>query len=135
MNNSTSCSTRNDVMVFRLSCFVLENLARQEVIDWVDGYEAHRRISEGLDIISRELPWLATQGDQQGHRSFGGCMLTDGRLGFVFLTGEAVTLDLPQRWSPVPRGGLANPGYKALLTGPAKAFRSSHESARAVSCS
>ena len=27
----------------------------------------------------------------------GGCMLTDGRLGFVFITGEAVTLDLPQR--------------------------------------
>lgn len=33
----------------------------------------------------------------------GGCMLTDGRLGFVFVTGEAVTLDLPQRWSPVMR--------------------------------
>lgn len=27
----------------------------------------------------------------------GGCMLTDGRLGFVFLTGEVVTLDLPER--------------------------------------
>ena len=25
----------------------------------------------------------------------GGCMLTDGRLGFVFITGEAVTLDFP----------------------------------------
>lgn len=35
----------------------------------------------------------------------GGCMLTDGRLGFVFLTGEAVTLDLPQRWSPVMHPG------------------------------
>ena len=35
----------------------------------------------------------------------GGCMLTDGRLGFVFITGEAVTLDLPQRWSPVMRPG------------------------------
>ncbi len=32
-------------------------------------------------------------------------MLTDGRLGFVFITGEAVTLDLPQRWSPVMRPG------------------------------
>ena len=31
----------------------------------------------------------------------GGCMLTDGRLGFVFITGEAVTLDLPQHWNPV----------------------------------
>ncbi|MDU5964205.1 MAG: hypothetical protein E6Z01_03735 [Actinomyces sp.] len=29
-----------------------------------------------------------------------GCMLADSRLGFVFVTGEAVTLDLPQRWSP-----------------------------------
>ena len=27
----------------------------------------------------------------------GSCMLTDGRLGFAFITGEAVTLDLPQR--------------------------------------
>ena len=35
----------------------------------------------------------------------GGCMLTDGRLGFVFITGEAVTLDLPQRWRPVMRPG------------------------------
>jgi len=35
----------------------------------------------------------------------GGCRLTDGRLGFVFVTGEAVTLDLPQRWSPVMRPG------------------------------
>ncbi|WP_236659443.1 hypothetical protein [Corynebacterium amycolatum] len=35
----------------------------------------------------------------------GGCMLTDGRLGFVFITGEAVTLDLPQHWSPVMRPG------------------------------
>lgn len=35
----------------------------------------------------------------------GGCMLTDGRLGFVVITGEAVTLDLPQRWSPVMRAG------------------------------
>lgn len=30
----------------------------------------------------------------------GGCMLTGGRLGFVFITGEAVTLDLSRRWSP-----------------------------------
>ncbi len=35
----------------------------------------------------------------------GGCRLTDGRLGFVFITGEAVTLDLPQRWSPMMRPG------------------------------
>ena len=35
----------------------------------------------------------------------GGCTLTDGRLGFVFITSEAVTLDLPQRWSPVMRPG------------------------------
>ncbi|MPV52922.1 hypothetical protein GCO27_07550 [Corynebacterium sp. zg331] len=34
-----------------------------------------------------------------------GCMLTDGRLDFVFLTGEAVPLELPQRWSPVLRTG------------------------------
>ena len=35
----------------------------------------------------------------------GGCTLTDGRLGFVFITSEAVTLVLPQRWSPVMRPG------------------------------
>ena len=41
----------------------------------------------------------------------GGCMLTDGRIGFVLLTSEAVTLDLPQPWSPVMRAGQpASPG-------------------------
>lgn len=30
-------------------------------------------------------------------------MLTGGKLGFVFRTSEAVTLDLPKRWSPVMR--------------------------------
>lgn len=60
--------------------------------------------------------------------------ITDGRLGFVFITGEAVTLDLPQHWSPVMRHRRTR-SYRALLTGLAKAFRSSHESARAVSCS
>ena len=45
----------------------------------------------------------------------GECMLTDGRLGFVFITGEAVTLDLPQRWSPVMRSGeLAAAGHKYI---------------------
>ncbi len=31
----------------------------------------------------------------------GGCVLTGGKLGFVFRTSEAVTLDLPKRWTPV----------------------------------
>ena len=35
----------------------------------------------------------------------GGCMLTDDRIGFVFITGEVVTLELPQHWSPVLRTG------------------------------
>lgn len=35
----------------------------------------------------------------------GGYILTDGRLGFVFITGEVVTLDLSRHWSPVMRAG------------------------------
>ncbi|WP_051394961.1 zinc ribbon domain-containing protein [Propionimicrobium sp. BV2F7] len=31
----------------------------------------------------------------------GGMVLTSNQLGLVFITGEAVTLDLPQRWTPV----------------------------------
>lgn len=33
------------------------------------------------------------------------CMLTDGRRGFMFAPCEAVTLELPKRWSPVLRAG------------------------------
>lgn len=35
----------------------------------------------------------------------GGYILTDGRLGFVFITSEIVTLDFPQNWSSVMRAG------------------------------
>lgn len=33
----------------------------------------------------------------------GGMVLTSGQLGFVFTTGEAVTLDLPKGWTQVLR--------------------------------
>lgn len=33
----------------------------------------------------------------------GGMVLTSNQLGFVFTTGEAVTLDLPKGWTPVLR--------------------------------
>lgn len=216
---------------YRLTNFLLENLAAQNIIEWMDAFLAHRHAADALGMADRELPWLATRVDPQGHRSFGrrmsgkivcgdcgrafghktwhsgtpnrvdvwecptnyvkrdtcatshlyqevllvkmaealqvlagrnstavaqavdslratgvrrrpstlhaaidtllaepptqlslhipdflallegGCMLTDGRLGFVFITGEAVTLDLPQRWSPVMRPGeLATTG-------------------------
>ena len=210
-------------MDYRLTNFLLENLAAQKTIEWMDAFRAHRHTVEALGITDRELPWLATRFDPQGHRSFGrrlsgkiicgdcgralghktwhsgtpnrvdvwecptnyvkrgtcvtshlyqevllvkmgealqvlaernstavdmtvdslratgvrrrpsalraainklltepptqlalhipdflavlegGCLLTDGRLVFVFITGEAVTLGLPQRWSPVLR--------------------------------
>lgn len=212
-------------MDYHLTNFLLENLAAQKTIEWMDAFRAHRHSAETLAITDRELQWLATRGDPQSHRSFGrrlsgkiicgdcgrafghktwhsgtpnrvdvwecptnyvkrgtcvtthlyqevllvkmdeamqvlagrnstavdmavdglqstgvrrrpstlrtvvdtiltapptqlalhipdflailewGCMLADGRLGFVFVTGEAVTLDLPQRWSPVMRAG------------------------------
>jgi hypothetical protein len=210
---------------YRLTNFLLENLAAQNIIEWMYAFLAHRHAADALGMADRELPWLATRVDPQGHRSFGrrmsgkivcgdcgrvfghktwhsgtpnrvdvwecptnyvkrgtcatshlyqevllvkmaealqvlagrnstavaqavdslratgvrrrpstlrteidklltespmqlalhipdflavlegGCMLTDGRLGFVFITGEAVTLNLPQRWSPVMRPG------------------------------
>lgn len=209
----------------RLTSFFLENLAAGHTIEWMDAFRAQRHAAETLGIEDRELPWLATRVDPQGHKSFGrrmsgkiicgdcgrtfghktwhsgtpnrvdvwecptnyikrgtcstshlyqevllvkmaealqvlavrnraavdqvvdslratgvrrrsstlrcgidmlltepptqlalhipdflavlegGCMLADSRLGFVFITGEAVTLDLPQRWSPVMRAG------------------------------
>lgn len=33
----------------------------------------------------------------------GGMVLTSNQLGFIFTTGEAVTLDLPKGWTPVLR--------------------------------
>ncbi|MDU1352866.1 MAG: zinc ribbon domain-containing protein [Actinomyces sp.] len=212
-------------MDYHLTNFLLENLAVQSTVEWMDAFCAHRHAAKTLGITDRELPWLATRVDPRGHKSFGwrmsgkiicgdcgrafghktwhsgtpnrvdvwecptnyvkrgtcatshlyqevllvqmaealqvlaernrvavdlvvdslkstgvrrrsstlrtaidklltesptqlalhipdflavlegGCMLTDGRLGFVFITGEAVTLDLPQRWSPVMRPG------------------------------
>lgn len=212
-------------LAYRLTSFLLENLATGHTVEWMDAFRAQRHVAETLAIADRELPWLATRVDPKGHRSFGlrmsgkiicgdcgrtfghktwhsgtpnradvwecptnyikrgtcatshlyqevllvkmaealqalaernraavdqavdslqstgmrrrpstlrtaidklltesptqlalhipdflavlegGCMLTDGRLGFVFITGEAVTLDLPQRWSPVMRPG------------------------------
>lgn len=216
-------------LAYRLTSFLLENLAAGHTVEWMDAFRAQRHIAETLGIADRELPWLATRVDPRGHKSFGrrmsrkivcgdcgrtfghktwhsgtpnrvdvwecptnyikrgtcatshlyqhlyqevllvkmaealqvlagrnraavdqavdslqstgvrrrpstlraaidklltapptqlalhipdflavlegGCMLTDGRLGFVFITGEAVTLDLPQRWSPVMRPG------------------------------
>jgi len=212
-------------LTYRLTSFLLENLAAGHAVEWMDASRAHRHAAETLGIADRELPWLATRVGPQGHNSFGrrmsgkiicgdcgrafghktwhsgtpnradvwecptnyvkrgtcatshlyqevllvkmaeamqvlaernraafdqavdslqstgvrrrsstlrtaidailtasamqltlhipdflavlegGCMLTDGRLGFVFITGEAVTLDLPQRWSPVMRSG------------------------------
>lgn len=208
-------------LTYRLISFLLDNLAAEHTVEWMDAFRAQRHTASVLKITERELPWLTIRVDPQGHRSFGrrmsgkidcgdcarpfghktwhsgtpnrvdvwecptnyikrgtcttsqlyqevllvkmaealqvftgrnstavdqtvdslqstgarrrpstlrtaieklltesppqlalhipdflamlegGCMLTDGRLGFVFITGEAVTLDLPQRWSPV----------------------------------
>lgn len=208
-------------LTYRLTSFLLENLAAGHTVEWMDAFRAQRHTASVLKITERELPWLATRVDPSGHKSFGqrisgkivcgdcgrafghktwhsstpnrvdvwecptnyvkrgtcatshlyqevllakmgealqvlagrnhaavdltldslramgarrrpstlhtaidklltesptqlafhipdflavlegGCRLTDGRLGFVFITGEAVTLDLPQCWSPV----------------------------------
>ena len=210
-------------LTYRLTSFLLENLAAGHTVEWMDAFRAQRHVAEPLGIADRELPWLGTRVDPQGYKSFGlrmsgkivcgdcgrrfghktwhsgtpnrvdvwecptnyvkrgtcatshlyqevllvkmaealqvlavrnraavdqvvdslratgvrrrpstlhtaidklltapptqitlhlpdflavlegGCMLTDGRLGFVFITGEAVTLDLPHRWSPLLR--------------------------------
>lgn len=212
-------------LTYRLSNFLLENLAAGRIVEWMDTFHAQRHAAEALGITDRELPWLGTRVDPRGYKSFGkrlsrkivcgdcgrpfghktwhsgtpnrvdvwecptnyvkrgtcttshlyqavllvkttealqmlavrnstavdqavdslraagvrrqpstlhtaidallavpptqltlripdflavlegGCMLTDGRVGFAFVTDEAVTLDLPQRWSPVMRSG------------------------------
>lgn len=240
MSGVYQTGVRSAHLTYRLTSFLLENLATGHTVEWKDAFRAQRHVAETLGITDRELPWLATRVDPQGHRSFGrrmsrkivcgdcgrtfghktwhsgtpnrvdvwecptnyvkrgtcstshlyqevllvkmaealqvlagrnstvgdlavdslrargvrrrpstlhaaidkllavpptqlafhipdflavlegGCMLTDGRLGFVFITGEAVTLDLPQRWSPVMRPGELDPvpkrGYVALTS-------------------
>lgn len=56
---------------YRSTNFLLDNLAAQKAIEWLDAFRAHRHAAETLGIADRELPWLATRVDPQGHRSFG----------------------------------------------------------------
>lgn len=221
--NYPNLATVQARMTYRLTSFLLENLAAGHTVEWMDAFHAQRHAAGVLMITERELPWLGTRVAPRGYKSFGqrlfrkivcgdcgrtfghktwhsgtpnrvdvwesptnyikrgtcatshlyqevllvkmvealqvlagrnstavdqaldslrmvgvrrrpstlraaidklltapptqitlhlpdflavlegGCMLTDGRLGFVFITGEAVTLDLPHRWSPLLR--------------------------------
>lgn len=214
-------STVRNRMQYRLTSFLLENLASRGTVEWMEAFSAQRLAGVRLGVTERELPWLTSRFDPQAHKSFGvrmsrkiicgdcgrafghkvwhagtsnrvdvwecptnyvkrgtcetkhlyqhvlqmkiteamavlarriseasslacdclheagakrrpstlrkrvddilathpsqltihlpdflsvlegGCMLTDGRLGFVFITGDAVTLQLPVRWTPI----------------------------------
>lgn len=189
-------------LTYRLTSFLLENLATGHTVEWMDAFRAQRHTASVLKITERELPWLATRVDPSGHKSFGRRMsarssaaTADGRsatrpgtrvprtgstCGSVRRTTSSAAPAPPAistrrccwpRWvkhcrcslgatawrstlpwtacAPWVRGVTPRPpttleprdaprrtrSYRALLTGLAKAFRSSHESARAVSCS
>ncbi len=79
--------------------------AVDQAVDSQQSTGARRRPSTrhtAIDKLQTEsLPQLALHIPDFFAMLEGSCVLTDGRLGFVFITGEAATLDLPQRWSPV----------------------------------
>ena len=58
-------------LTYRLTSFLLENLAAGHAVEWMDASRAHRHAAETLGIANRELPWLATRVGPQGHNSFG----------------------------------------------------------------
>ena len=58
-------------LAYRLTSFLLENLATGHTVEWMDAFRAQRHVAETLGIADRELPWLATRVDPRGHNSFG----------------------------------------------------------------
>lgn len=58
-------------LTYRLASFLLENLAAGYTVEWMDAFRAQRHAASVLKITERELPWLGTRVDPQGHRSFG----------------------------------------------------------------
>ncbi|MDU5964206.1 MAG: zinc ribbon domain-containing protein [Actinomyces sp.] len=58
-------------LTYRLTSFLLENLATGHTVEWMGAFRAQRHAAETLGIADRELPWLATRVDPRGHKSFG----------------------------------------------------------------
>lgn len=58
-------------LTYRLTSFLLENLAAGHTVEWMDAFRAQRHVAETLGIADRELPWLGTRVDPQGYKSFG----------------------------------------------------------------
>lgn len=58
-------------LTYRLTSFLLENLAAGHTVEWMDAFRAQRHPASVLKITERELPWLATRVDPSGHKSFG----------------------------------------------------------------
>lgn len=46
-------------LTYRLTSFLLENLAAGYTVEWMDAFHAQRHAAEALGIADRELPWLA----------------------------------------------------------------------------
>lgn len=49
----------------------LENFAQEGHVEWLETFKAHKHVAEMLGLVTRELPWLVTRTDPQGHKSFG----------------------------------------------------------------
>ncbi|MDY3678222.1 MAG: zinc ribbon domain-containing protein [Actinomyces urogenitalis] len=58
-------------LTYGLASFLLENLAAGYTVEWMDAFRAQRHTASVIKIAERELSWLATRVDLQGHRSFG----------------------------------------------------------------
>ena len=58
-------------MRFHLTNFLLENLAHEGHVEWLEAFKAHKHVAEVLGLVMRELPWLVTRTNPQGHKSFG----------------------------------------------------------------
>lgn len=58
-------------LTYRLTSFLLENLAAGHTVEWMDAFRAQRHVAETLGIADRELPWLGARVDPRGYKSFG----------------------------------------------------------------
>lgn len=53
-------------LTYRLTSFLLENLATEHTVEWMDAFRAQHHLAEIRGIADRELPWLATRVDPRG---------------------------------------------------------------------
>lgn len=86
-------------LTYRLTSFLLENLAAGYTVEWMDAFHAQRHAAEALGIADRELPWLGTRVDPRGYKSFGKRLsrkIVCGDCGRPFVRPQDLALRYPE---------------------------------------